>query len=62
MSHGTCHVSRVECNFFVKTNTKKYMKLDKGVELVGGGSAINGATRPVSQHALDQQGLLTTVA
>ena len=38
------------------------MKLDKGVELVGGGSAINGATRQVSQHALDQQGLLTTVA
>ena len=43
VSRVTCHLSRVTCHllhFFFKLSLRK---LDKGVKLVGGGSAINGA-------------------
>ena len=54
VSHVTCHLSPVVCNFFLHLIIiqKKYIKniyimlqkiLDKVVELVGGGSVINGA-------------------
>ena len=38
VSHVTCHVSHVTCHM---SHVKK--KFDKVVELVGGGSVINGA-------------------
>ena len=50
MSCVTCHVSPVTCqNFFFlhfynqKIKNKKPEKMDRVVELVGGGSVINGA-------------------
>ena len=39
-SHVTCHLSRVTCHMYFFFPEKK---LDKVVELVGGGSVINGA-------------------
>ena len=49
VSPVTCHLSRVTCHLsknilYIKKNPQK--KLDKVVELVGGGSVING-TFPV---------------
>ena len=46
MSHITCHVSPVTCKNkknYVFIEKKGRTKLDKGVELVGGGSVMNGA-------------------
>ena len=40
MSRVTCHMSGVTCHTKTKLNTK----LDKVVELIGGGFVINGAT------------------
>ena len=45
----TCHMSRVTCHmsffsfFFLVKKSKNLKKMDKVVELVGGGSVINGA-------------------
>ena len=39
MAGFTCHMSGVMCQFFVLV----YFSSDKVVELVGGGSVINGA-------------------
>ena len=48
MSHITCHVSPVTCknkkNYVFIEEKKGRTKLDKGVELVGGGSVMNGPT------------------
>ena len=45
MSHVTCRMSKKKLHFFSIKKTKKNLpkKLDKVVELVGGGSVINGA-------------------
>ena len=45
MSHVRCHLSRVTCNMSKKFKTIfiERKKIDKMVELVGGGSVINGA-------------------
>ena len=48
MSHVTCHVSPVTLKIKIKEIIPIFFiiqkKLDKVVELVGGGSVINGAT------------------
>ena len=46
LSPVTCHLSHVKKNIFIYLKKKKIIpsqKLDKVVELVGGGSVINGA-------------------
>ena len=47
VSHVTCHVSTVILFFYIFLDKKKknnlHKNLDKVVELVGGGSVINGA-------------------
>ena len=40
VSHVTCHVSGVTCNFSLFSSSSVS---DKVVDLVGGGSVINGA-------------------
>ena len=45
VSHVTCHMSRVTCHFFLLLLLLSFsFFLDKVLELIGGGSVINGAT------------------
>ena len=60
MSHVTFHVSSVTCYMyfyllFYKRKEKKIVlqtKLDKGVELVGGGSVIKGGLPEIEEKLL----------
>ena len=44
VSHFTCHVSLITCHIFFLIKKISLKKLDKGVELVGGGLLSTGPT------------------